>query len=100
MGGCESSLFPIISSSLLLPCEWAGETSELLWTFKGISKESVEITAELAKEKGLIVLKEKGLTIKNVSESSVGTYTCVGRNKFGSDRSVIVITEVGRRLIF
>ena len=101
LDGLESTFSPAIGSSLLLPCEWTVAPTELVWTFlDNISKESVEITAELAEEKGLIIHKEQGLLIKNVSESSVGTYTCVGSNKFGSDISVILIAEVGSKLIF
>ena len=100
MDGLESSFSPAIGSSLLLPCEWTVAPTELVWTFIDASRESLVITEELANEKGLIINKEKGLTIKNVSESSVGTYTCVGSNNFGSDRSVIVIAKVGSRLIF
>ena len=97
----ETSFSPTIGSSFLLPCEWTVAPTELVWNFlDNILKESVQITAELAEEKGLIIHKEQGLLIKHVSESSVGTYTCVGSNNFGSDISVIVIAEVGSKLIF
>ena len=95
----EDSYFLEIGSSFTLPCEWSIPPTSLKWTFTNRSGYTEDITEEVMKEKQLTIDKEKGLIIENVSESSVGIYTCVGSNKFGEDVCTGEISDVGGKSI-
>ena len=95
----EDSYFLEIGSSFTLPCEWSIPPTSLKWTFTNRSGYTEDITEEVMKEKQLTIDEEKGLTFENVSQSSVGIYTCVGSNKFGEDMCTGEISEVDGKSI-